>query len=163
MASCQSTGSLPRGGTRHGVLFSTGCETTADSTCNRRPRWWKTPTSRHHRRPQRLGHAPRPQVLERPRTLQSRSLRRFPSPGVEYAASGEWDKRDHYGYGAGRRICPGTHLAERNLFIGVAKIFWAFEYTEPPGSQSDISAESGASHSPKDYGCGVRLRSYMRS
>jgi len=80
-----------------------------------------------------------------------------------YAASGEWDKRDHYGYGAGRRICPGIHLAERNLFIGMAKLLWAFEFTQPTGTESDISAESGASHGfihcPKDYGCAIRLRS----
>ncbi|KAK5113652.1 hypothetical protein LTR62_003279 [Meristemomyces frigidus] len=25
------------------------------------------------------------------------------------------EKRDHYGYGAGQRFCPGAHLAERNL------------------------------------------------
>jgi cytochrome P450 len=87
----------------------------------------------------------------------------FPALASTYAASGEWDKRDHYGYGAARRICPGIHLAERNLFIGVAKLLWAFEFLEPPGSESDMSPESGASqgflHCPKDYGCAIRLRS----
>ncbi|KAF2999436.1 hypothetical protein E8E13_007651 [Curvularia kusanoi] len=80
-----------------------------------------------------------------------------------YAASGEWENRDHYGYGAGRRICPGIHLAERNLFIAVAKLIWAFEFTQPSGSESDTKAESGASqgflHCPKDYGLAIRLRS----
>lgn len=77
-------------------------------------------------------------------------------------ASGDWEKRDHYGYGAGRRICPGIHLAERNLFIGVAKLLWAFEFHEPPNSSSDISPITGASqgflHCPRDYGCAIRLR-----
>lgn len=31
----------------------------------------------------------------------------YPSLASTYAASGKWDERDHYGYGAGRRICPG--------------------------------------------------------
>jgi cytochrome P450 family 619 len=42
-------------------------------------------------------------------------------------ANGAWEKRDHYGYGAGRRFCPGAHLAERNLFLAMAKLVWAFE------------------------------------
>jgi len=42
-------------------------------------------------------------------------------------ANGAWEKRDHYGYGVGRRFCPGVHLAERNLFLAMAKLFWAFD------------------------------------
>ena len=35
----------------------------------------------------------------------------YPALASTYAASGKWDERDHYGYGAGRRICPGeSHL-----------------------------------------------------
>jgi cytochrome P450 len=41
-------------------------------------------------------------------------------------ANGAWEDRDHYGYGAGRRLCPGIHLAERNLFLAMAKLLWAF-------------------------------------
>ncbi|KAB8078110.1 cytochrome P450 [Aspergillus leporis] len=89
----------------------------------------------------------------------------FPGLASEYSSK-EWDKRDHYGYGAGRRICPGIHLAERNLFIGVAKLLWAFEFTEPPGSDSDISPETGATkgflHCPRDYKCLIRVRSPMK-
>lgn len=43
-----------------------------------------------------------------------------------YANAGDHTKRDHYGYGVGRRICPGIHLAERALFIAIAKLLWAF-------------------------------------
>jgi len=43
-----------------------------------------------------------------------------------FAGSDE-ESRDHYAYGSGRRICPGIHLAERNLFIGIAKLLWAFD------------------------------------
>ncbi|KAI6955817.1 hypothetical protein KC332_g18351 [Hortaea werneckii] len=41
-------------------------------------------------------------------------------------ANGPWEKRDHYGYGAGRRFCPGAHLAERNLFLAMAKLLWGY-------------------------------------
>ncbi|KKA19811.1 Cytochrome P450 [Rasamsonia emersonii CBS 393.64] len=46
----------------------------------------------------------------------------------EYAASADYENRDHYGYGAGRRLCPGIHLGERNLFLGIAKLPWAFSF-----------------------------------
>ena len=36
----------------------------------------------------------------------------YPSLASTYAASGKWDERDHYGYGAGRRICPGEWIAK---------------------------------------------------
>lgn len=65
---------------------------------------------------------------------------RFPNPDVfdpnhyrgvtalaSELASGDYQKRDHWGYGAGRRICPGIHLAERNLFHAISKLVWAFD------------------------------------
>ncbi|KAK3074008.1 hypothetical protein LTR53_003904 [Teratosphaeriaceae sp. CCFEE 6253] len=48
-------------------------------------------------------------------------------------ANGAWEKRDHYGYGTGRRFCPGAHLAERNLFLAMAKLVWAFEIAPGKG------------------------------
>ncbi|KAK0615700.1 cytochrome P450 [Bombardia bombarda] len=45
-----------------------------------------------------------------------------------YANSSDCEKRDHWGYGAGRRICPGIHLAERALFVAVARMIWAFDF-----------------------------------
>ncbi|KAK5163102.1 uncharacterized protein LTR77_010886 [Saxophila tyrrhenica] len=42
-------------------------------------------------------------------------------------SNGAWEKRDHYGYGTGRRFCPGAHLAERNLFLAMAKILWGYD------------------------------------
>ncbi|OQN96160.1 hypothetical protein B0A48_18075 [Cryoendolithus antarcticus] len=63
-------------------------------------------------------------------------------------ANGPWEERDHYGYGAGRRLCPGIHLAERNLWLGMAKLLWG--YSILPGLDKegkevavDTSAETG--------------------
>ena len=98
-----------------------------------------------------------------PEHFQPERFSAFPALAPTYAAAGDGKPRDHLGYGAGRRICPGIHLAERNLFIGVAKLLWAFEFREPHGASSDVSPETGASqgflHCPKDYECSVTLRS----
>ena len=67
--------------------------------------------------------------------------KQFPNPDVfdpdhyancttlapELASSADYAARDHYAYGAGRRICPGMHLAERNLFLAIAKLAWGFD------------------------------------
>ncbi|KAH0844049.1 hypothetical protein AYO21_02193 [Fonsecaea monophora] len=48
----------------------------------------------------------------------------------EYATSADYESRDHYNYGVGRRLCPGIHLGERNLWIGMAKSLWAFNFEQ---------------------------------
>ncbi|PNY24206.1 Fumitremorgin C synthase [Tolypocladium capitatum] len=78
--------------------------------------------------------------------------KRFPNPDTfdpdhykgqttlapELAAAADYESRDHYGYGSGRRICPGIHLAERNLFLGIAKLIWAFSI-EPAVDEQETS------------------------
>lgn len=36
-------------------------------------------------------------------------------------------KRDHFSFGAGRRRCQGMHIADRSLFLALARIVWAFD------------------------------------
>lgn len=33
----------------------------------------------------------------------------------------------HYGFGFGRRICPGRHLGARTVWLGVTRLVWAFD------------------------------------
>ncbi|MCJ1466164.1 hypothetical protein MMC07_004783 [Pseudocyphellaria aurata] len=110
---------------------------------------------------------------------------RFPNPDVfdperfvgrtllapEYAASADFEKRDHYGYGSGRRICPGIHLAERNLFLAMAKLLWAFDFTEKRDAQGtpihiDVDAKTGYTegflHCPKPFAAEIKPRSQNR-
>lgn len=42
------------------------------------------------------------------------------------ASNPDGSKRDMFTFGAGRRICPGMHVAERSLLLGIARILWAF-------------------------------------
>ncbi|KAF2814065.1 putative cytochrome P450 oxidoreductase [Mytilinidion resinicola] len=53
-----------------------------------------------------------------------------PKLANEYAVSPDYNNRDHYGYGAGRRQCPGMHLAERNMWRIASKLLWAFDISE---------------------------------
>ncbi|KAF5577125.1 cytochrome P450 monooxygenase [Fusarium pseudocircinatum] len=36
------------------------------------------------------------------------------------------NQRDHFAYGAGRRICTGMHLAQNSLFINMSRTLWVF-------------------------------------
>ncbi|KAF2719983.1 putative cytochrome P450 [Polychaeton citri CBS 116435] len=63
-------------------------------------------------------------------------------------ANGSPERRDHYGYGAGRRFCPGAHIAERNLFLAMSKLLWAFEIfpgrgEEGKGQAPDVDPKTG--------------------
>jgi cytochrome P450 len=66
-------------------------------------------------------------------------------------ANGSWEERDHYGYGAGRRLCPGIHLAERNLFLAMAKLLWAFEIL--PAVDGETGEQVRVSTDPREAYC----------
>ncbi len=86
-----------------------------------------------------------------------------------YANSGDAD-RDHYTFGAGRRICPGIHLAENGLFLAVANLIWAYEFrptldVNGNEKQMDIGDEAfldGAIRIPKPYEVRIILRNPER-
>ena len=101
-----------------------------------------------------------PSTWHEPEHFQPERYTDFPALASSYTTA---DRRDHFGYGAGRRVCPGIHLAERNLIIGVAKLLWAFEFSERSDAVNDSSAETGMSqgflHCVKGYRMDIRLRS----
>jgi cytochrome P450 len=80
-----------------------------------------------------------------------------PKLANDYAGSPDYNKRDHYGYGSGRRMCPGIHLAERNQWRIAAKVLWAFEIIEPTDPKTgqgilDVDAYTeGLLHAPLPY------------
>ena len=37
-------------------------------------------------------------------------------------------QRDHYVFGAGRRVCQGMHIAERSLFLAISRLLWVFDF-----------------------------------
>lgn len=68
-----------------------------------------------------------------------------PLLALNYAISPDYASRDHYGYVSGRRICPGIHLAERNLWLAMAKLLWAFEFKENMQAPVDVDPRTGYS------------------
>ncbi|GAA6033612.1 hypothetical protein JCM8097_001483 [Rhodosporidiobolus ruineniae] len=51
--------------------------------------------------------------------------------GTKYSELG------HHGYGFGRRICPGKHIAERSLFITFTRLLHCFTFTPPLSPSTD--------------------------
>ena len=52
--------------------------------------------------------------------------------------------RDHFTFGAGRRICPGSRFAENALTLALANMVWAFEIKPPlvsvGGKEKEVDA-----------------------
>lgn len=72
----------------------------------------------------------------------------------------------HYGYGAGSRMCAGTHLANRELYTAFLRIVTAFEIlpSEDPDDRPILDAlEANAipnslTLEPKKFKCGFKVR-----
>lgn len=47
---------------------------------------------------------------------------------AEAANNSDASKRDHFVFGAGRRLCQGMHIAERSLFLAISRMLWAFDF-----------------------------------
>ncbi|KIW87145.1 uncharacterized protein Z519_12256 [Cladophialophora bantiana CBS 173.52] len=53
----------------------------------------------------------------------------------EAALASDIHDRDHWTFGAGRRICPGIHVAEGTLLLAMARILWAFDIAKAKDAQ----------------------------
>ena len=74
----------------------------------------------------------------------------YPKLAPDYARGADYQKRDHYTYGAGRRICAGLHLAERTQWRVLAAMLWAFEIRAV--SQLDLgNYNEGLLHEPLPF------------
>ena len=108
-------------------------------------------------------------VWESPADFMPERYENYKLLAPEYIAmGGDWKNRDHYGYGFGRRSCPGIHLAERNMFLAIAKLLWALKFEPkigddgvevPIDSSPDEGYHQGFLYCAKDYDCLVSVRS----
>lgn len=63
---------------------------------------------------------PRPQDFDPSRYLGDHKT------SYESATTANASERDHFTFGAGRRICQGMHVADRSLLFAVSRLLWAF-------------------------------------
>ncbi|KAF4777390.1 cytochrome P450 [Colletotrichum scovillei] len=64
--------------------------------------------------------------FENPRAFDPSRYEGDKQNSFESAMNGDASKRDHYVFGAGRRLCQGTHIADRSLFLSISRLLWAF-------------------------------------
>ncbi|KXN87088.1 Isoflavone 2'-hydroxylase [Leucoagaricus sp. SymC.cos] len=66
-------------------------------------------------------------------------------------------KRDHWTFGAGRRICPGMTVAERELWLAISGLLWAFDISAVPGEPVSLEEYEGLSGRTP-----IPFRAYLR-
>ncbi|KOC12896.1 hypothetical protein AFLA70_9g006521 [Aspergillus flavus AF70] len=66
-------------------------------------------------------------------------------------------ERDHWMFGAGRRICPGMFVAEREIWLTISRMLWAFDMYEIPDEPIDLQEYDGLS-SPVPFRIGLKPR-----
>ena len=78
------------------------------------------------------------------------------------------DLRDHFTFGAGRRNCPGVHIAHNSLFINIARILWAFNISKSVDANGQViepstDAQPGFLLTPVKFPCHFEPRSERHS
>ncbi|KAL0252995.1 hypothetical protein SLS55_008440 [Diplodia seriata] len=67
-----------------------------------------------------------------------------PLGAAEYLNVSDPYERDHFTYGAGRRVCQGVHMAERSLYINIVRTLWGFNITKKVDSEGkEIEPDQG--------------------
>lgn len=76
----------------------------------------------------------------------------------------------HYAYGAGSRMCAGSHLANRELYTAFIRLISAFHIV-PPQNPDDLpildalecnALPTGLTTEPKPFKCGFKVRDLER-
>jgi cytochrome P450 len=73
-------------------------------------------------------------------------------------------ERDHFTYGAGRRACPGVHVAERSLYINISRVLWGFDISKKGGPDGKLIEPTqtmvrGFMSVPQPFECDITPRS----
>jgi cytochrome P450 len=104
-----------------------------------------------------------------PRSFDPDRYRDDLQSAYDSAASPDVAHRDHFTFGAGRRICQGMHVAERSLFLGISRLLWGFDIEakvdERTGQKIMPDPErytQGFVCMPEPFEAGIRVRSEAR-
>lgn len=89
---------------------------------------------------------------------------------AEAANNADPSKRDHFVFGAGRRLCQGMHIADRNLYLAISRFLWAFDVGRPmdksTGQEIIPNSEElteGLIVCPKPFSADIKLRSSQKA
>lgn len=110
-----------------------------------------------------------PERYPEPRTFSPERFLGDTLSAADSAAQREAGKRDHFTFGAGRRICQGMHVAERTLFLALSRFVWAFEVAAPRDGEGRAvlpdpdRLTQGFVAMPEAFGAVVRPRSVERA
>lgn len=85
-------------------------------------------------------------------------------PAASYLNIADPNMRDHWSYGAGRRVCPGVHVAEKSLFLNIARVLWAFNIAKKRDENGDevqpnTAMVPGWMTIPQPFECAITPRS----
>jgi cytochrome P450 len=88
---------------------------------------------------------------------------------AESASASNVSDRDHFTFGAGRRLCQGIHVADRSLFLGISRILWAFDIApavgadEKPIIPDSLNYSKGFVVHPESFSAQIKPRSKERA
>ncbi|KAH0841493.1 putative Cytochrome P450 oxidoreductase [Fonsecaea pedrosoi] len=77
-----------------------------------------------------------PNIYDDPRRFDPARFINDAQSSFEASQNPDVTKRDHFTFGAGRRICAGIHLADVTTFLAVSRLLWGFDITPAPGQTS---------------------------
>jgi cytochrome P450 len=89
-------------------------------------------------------------------------------PAASYLNIANPNERDHFSYGAGRRVCPGVHVAEKSLFLNIARVLWAFNISKKVGKDGKVIEPNtamvpGWMTIPQPFECDITPRSEKKA
>ncbi|OAL36622.1 hypothetical protein AYO20_04238 [Fonsecaea nubica] len=78
-----------------------------------------------------------PERYNNPREFDPRRHDLAKTSGEFFGINSNTTERPHMNFGAGRRVCPGFHVAERGLFIAIVRMLWAFSMSRGVDEQGN--------------------------
>lgn len=104
-----------------------------------------------------------PERYESPFEFKPERYLGYDLPAASYLNIADPYQRDHFSYGAGRRVCPGVHIAEKSLYLNISRIVWGFNISKKivDGKPLDPGSKMvpGWMTIPQPFECDIRVRS----
>jgi cytochrome P450 len=105
-----------------------------------------------------------PDLWDNPDTFDPSRYINHSASAADYINTSDPKSRDHFSYGAGRRVCPGVHVAERSLFINISRVLWGFDLSKKRRNDGKVvevteKMAPGFFSVPEEFECDICPRS----